>query len=94
MDMTPNYDTIPLKERLELQNILIETMLGEVYLQNTETIKHVTAFQWANKYIKKVSSIIDNIENKEIRDLILNHQYKEAGELIIPILKEEVDLAA
>ena len=45
--------------------------------------------KWAENYALKVSEIIDDPKNKEIRDLIVIHEYKQACELIIPMLFTE-----
>lgn len=92
MDMTPDYSRIPFLERLDLQKILIPKMIPDYNLKSDED-KHRLAFEWADpetqNYALKVSDIIDSTINKEIRDLILLHDYEKACELIIPMLHEE-----
>lgn len=88
MDMTPNYEAIPLKERMQFQHELISEMLPKDFRDQGHERQIMLELDWANIYAKKVSDIIDNKENVEIRDLILNNEYKKACDIIIAMLNE------
>jgi len=83
-----NLDKIPLKERMEFQLTLIELMLGKKssYI-NIDEWNRVT-IEWVEKYRGIVSDIIDNTENKKIRDLIMKTKYKEVSDIVAKMLKE------
>ena len=52
---------------------------------------------WAQKYAKLVSDIIDNSVNKEIRSFIMEGKNEEASNLVLEILKKEdnkIEIAA
>ncbi len=87
IDMTPDYERIPLKERLDFQHILIEKMLGKDFRQKPRENQILIEIDWAEKYAKKVSQIIDNKQNAEIRDLILKLEYDKAADLIVLLLE-------
>lgn len=78
---------IPLKERMAFQVFLVRYMLGERSLEKTKKEWNEEEIKWAEMYAKVVSDIIDNPENKEIRNLIMEEKYKEASDIMIEMLK-------
>jgi hypothetical protein len=89
IDMTPNYDSIPLKERLDFQRELILNMLGTDFRSKPRTEQILKEIEWAEKYARKVSEIIDNLENEEIRKLVLSEDYAEACILVLNMLDKD-----
>lgn len=87
IDMTPDYDRIPLKERLDFQHILIEKMLGKDFRQKPRENQILLEIDWAEKYARKVSEIIDDKKNEELRDLIFKSEYNKASDMIILLLQ-------
>jgi len=82
---TTNLERIPLKNRLHFQLVLMKMMLGE---NSTHEIQN----EWADKHSVRVSSIIDDINNTSIRDLIMAEdpeKYREAAEIVMKILSDE-----
>lgn len=88
MDMTPNYEAMPIKERMQFQHELISEMLPKDFRDQGHVKQIMLELDWANVYAKKVSDIIDNKENIEIRDLIFKNEYKKACEIVMVMLKE------
>jgi len=85
-----NLDRIPLKERMEFQLTLIELMLGKKSsYKNIDEWNRVT-IEWVEKYRGIISDIIDNTENKEVRDLIMKTKYKDASDIVAEMLKEDI----
>ena len=83
-----NFDRIPTKERNDFQFFLMEK-------RGVERGDHEAQGKWLKKYGKSVSDIIDNTENKDIRDFIMTGNYDEASKFVIEILeKEKVSVAA
>ena len=72
-------ERLPLKERNEFQIFLMKNMLGSGSSNEGQ-------IAWADAYAKKVSEIIDNPENKEIREFIMGGKYEEAGEMVKEML--------
>jgi len=80
-----NFERIPIKIRLSFQRVLMNKMLSE----KPSDIRQI---EWADVYAKRVSDIIDNTENSNIRDLILTgdeEKYKEASEILVKIFDGE-----
>ena len=53
----------------------------QIYLMKEMGVKHGDIDKeiiWAEKYGKKISDIIDNLENSKIREHILSGNFKEA----------------
>ncbi len=90
IDMRPDYERIPLLERMRFQHELIEEMLGADFRLKPRAEQIQLEINWAEKYAKKVSSIIDDVENKEIREFILSGHYVEASVLVLDILKKDI----
>jgi hypothetical protein len=84
-------DRLNFKERMGFQVELMITMLGgQKTLQNMDIEeKRKIELEWADKYAYKVSLIIDNPKNVEIREQILKHNYEKAVNLILPLLEIE-----
>ncbi len=82
-----NYDAIPFKERLEFQVCLIQFMLGPNIAEKSKAERFPLEYEWANQYAKKVSELIDNPINTEVRELIFAHRYQTASELLSPLLQ-------
>lgn len=89
IDMTPNYDRIPLAERMGFQHELIEEMLGADFRLKPRIEQIQLEIEWAKKYAKRVSNIIDDVNNEEIRKLVLSSHYVEASILVLEILKND-----
>jgi hypothetical protein len=87
IDMTPDYDRIPFTERLDFQHALIENMLGVDFRSKTRTEQILSEIAWAEEYAKKVSKIIDDKNNTELRDMIFAHNYEKAVKYILTFLK-------
>jgi hypothetical protein len=75
MDMTPNYEAIPLKERMQFQHELISEMLPKDFRDQGHERQIMLELDWANIYAKKVSDIINN-------------EYKKACDIVIAMLNE------
>ncbi len=88
IDDVINPDRMPFNERMAFQVVLIEKMIGTNHISKSKE-KFQAEMNWAENYALKVSEIIDDPKNKEIRDLIVIHEYKQACELIIPMLFTE-----
>jgi hypothetical protein len=85
---TINFERVPLKNRLGFQLVLMKIMLGE-------KTTHEAQNEWADRYGKRVSDIIDATNRSEspiLRPLIMSGdpvQYTEASKMLIEILKSE-----
>lgn len=89
IDDVINPDAMPFIERMAFQLCLIKIMLGEDFKDKPKEERFRAEMEWANKYARKVSEIIDDIKNIEIRELIYNHEYEKAVEFLKPILENE-----
>ncbi|MFA5934889.1 MAG: hypothetical protein WC827_03340 [Candidatus Paceibacterota bacterium] len=81
----PNFERIPLKNRLHFQLILMKMMLGN-------NLTHEVENDWVDKYSTRISNIIDDSNNGFIRELIMKdntEEYREASEILIRILDSE-----
>lgn len=88
-DKLKNSNQIEAKERMAFQILLIKKMLGERPVNETDEEWRQEKINWCDKYAKIVGDIIDNTENKEIRDLILKGKKDEASNIVIELLKKE-----
>jgi hypothetical protein len=89
-----NLEHIPGKERTQFQLALIESMLGEK-LETGNQEQESKVMDWINHYAQKTADIIDNPNNKEIRELIMSGDYNEASTILMKaLLEEKTDLAA
>jgi len=86
---TETFDRIPLKERMAFQILLMQLMLGEKPKYKTDKEWNEEEMKWIEIYAKIVSEIIDNIKNKEIRDLLMKREYKEASNIVMEMLEKE-----
>ena len=66
---------LPIDKRNPFQVTLMKMMLGE---DKTPESK----IEWADKYGKIVSDIIDDSSNGKIRSLIMEEKYKEAAVIV------------
>lgn len=89
MDMTPDPNRISLVERMPVHIKLMQMMLGEDYESKPRIEKFPLEVKWANKYAKKISSIIDNPQNTEVRAMIFAGEDQKAAEFLKPILESE-----
>ena len=93
IENTPNkkehLDRIPLKERMAFQVVLMKSIFGEKSSYDTEEKWNKVTIEWIDAYIEIINNIIDNIKNKEIRDLIMKKEYREASTIVAKILKEK-----
>jgi len=89
MDMKPNYEAIPLTERLEFQRTLILAMPPPDFRQKPRQEQILLEIDWAEKYAKKISKTIDDTKNIEIRELILDKRYEEACVIMLKTLVNE-----
>jgi hypothetical protein len=80
---TPSGDIqrIPLKERNLLQYFVAQSF-GEKPADETNDVWLEKTLRWT----KAVSDIIDNTENKNIRDLTISGKYEEAAKLVVEML--------
>lgn len=84
-------ERIPLKERMAFQRTLIELMLPDRSRYSEEEWNE-HGVEWGDKYAGKVSDIIDNPENEEIRELIMAGEYEKAAPLVsAELLKMDPD---
>jgi len=84
-----DHNALPFKERLDFQVELIKLMLGKEHasLPREEQIR--TEIEWAEKYARTVSMIIDDPKNVEVRNLILMHDHIAAAEYLAPQLLQQ-----
>ena len=86
-------ERLPSKNRLGVQAVLMQMMLGE----NPDNQIQIN---WADKYAKKVSDIIDDTrpDNTYLRDLVKKgdpESYLEASKMLLKMLtSEEMEMAA
>jgi hypothetical protein len=71
---------IPLKERNDFQAFLEQKMIGQNPVFDAEVA-------WANQYAKEISDIIDNVQNTEIRELIMKNNFEGASQKVLELLK-------
>lgn len=88
IDDVINPDRMPFAERMAFQVLLIQKMIGTDFQPKSKE-KFKAEMDWAEQYARKVSEIIDNRENEELRNLIFEERYAEACELIIPTLRAQ-----
>lgn len=85
-----NIDRIPPEMRDPFELVLMEIMISNSAGKNINDIdkeeKHKLEGEWVVNYAQKVGKIIDNKENKEIRDYIINGEYSEASKLVLESL--------
>lgn len=89
MDMTPNPDRLAIELRMPSQRILAELMLGENFEKKSRSEKFPLEMEWANKYLKRISDIIDNPENTEVRELIFAGEHEKAAQYLKSIFESE-----
>jgi len=75
-------DPLELTVRNNLQKEVMKQMLG------SEHPPFEDQADWAIKYAKKISELIDWHEHDEIRDLALDGNYEESAKLLIELLEE------
>ncbi len=92
---TESDNKIPVLERVAFQRSLIQLMLGEKPINKTDKEWREEALKLVNTHAEKISDIIDDPKNKEIRDFIMQGEYQEASKLVIKILRaSESEIAA
>lgn len=67
----------------------MRTMLGSKLVHEAGNEWRKEENKWVETYAKKVGDIIDNVENKELRKLIMEDRYEEAADVIMGMLKIE-----
>lgn len=88
-------DSIPNLERNKFQKELIYLCIPDFELKSPEEERKLS-LEWFDKYATTVSDVIDypeKQESKEIRSLIMNHEYKQAAELAAPIFMKDIEHA-
>jgi len=81
---------IPTKERTKLQLTLMRIMLHES-LENLDRDSRPDVENWMNTYTEKVSDIIDDPQNEQLRHFIMQEKYEEAAPLVIELLEQDSD---
>jgi len=89
MNMTPNPDRIAIELRMPSQRILAELMLGEGFEKKPRAEKFPLEMEWAQKYLKRISDIIDNPDNVDIRELIFAGEHEKAARYLKSIFESE-----
>jgi hypothetical protein len=84
-----NIQRIPLKERNLVQYFVAKAIFGDRPDGVSKEEWGTKTSDWYLKNGKTISEIIDNTENKNIRDLITAGKYQESAELVIKMLNED-----
>ena len=82
-------ESLPTEMRAPFQSFVLKKILGEKSESMTQEEWDMKTLKWFDIYAKDISDIIDNTENKKIRDLIIAGKYEEASVLVIKILDAE-----
>ncbi|MFH0755295.1 MAG: hypothetical protein V1910_01345 [bacterium] len=81
------------EEKMEEKNPPKNKFTFEIFLAEKMGIKHGESKaqkKWVDEYGEKISDIIDYLsKNKEIRTLIEEHNFEEASEYVLKILKSK-----
>jgi len=77
-----NFIRIPLVERTAFYVALMEKM-------GTEHRNYKLQSEWLDEYRKPVGDIIDSVDNKDVRNLIMKGNYEDAAKSVIDILNEK-----
>jgi len=91
---TEVIDRIPNKERTTFQRLLMRVMLGEKLAHNESGEWRKEEERWVNVYARSVSDIIDNVENQELRKLIMEEKYNEAVVIVVNMLMTKLEAVA
>ena len=90
-----NMQRIPLKERNLIQYFVTKAIFGDRPDNISKEEWGTKTSDWYLKNGETISDIINNTNNKNIRDLIMTGKYQEASDLVIEMLDEnEKALAA
>lgn len=73
---------IDLEPRMKVQGIIMQMIMERDNLSESDMLN------WANEHGKDISDVIDNPENKNIRDLIFSSEYQKAAEETIRLLNK------
>ncbi len=83
-----NDESIPLKERNLLQYFIGKKKFPERPTSESEKDWNARIEEWFTLNAKTISEIIDNPNNKIIRDLTMAGKYKEASDLVLVMIGE------